>query len=134
MRSARRCRAVSSWLHSAVMASCSTASALRVEHRQPAADMNPYLALAATLGAGLWGIEQGLPLPPEAQGDAGDGGTARLPRTLREANAALEASRAAREILGSGFVDHYVRTRDWEVRAYEAAVTDWELKRYFEII
>ncbi len=109
-------------------------SALRVEHRQPAADMNPYLALAATLGAGLWGVEHELPLPPEAQGDAGSGGAGRLPRTLREANAALEASKPAREILGAEFVDHYVRTRDWEVRAYEAAVTDWELKRYFEII
>jgi glutamine synthetase len=110
------------------------ASPLRVEHRQPAADMNPYLAMAATLGAGLWGIEHELPLPPEAQGDAGSGGVGRLPRTLREANAALEASEAARAVLGAGFVDHYVRTRDWEVRAYEAAVTDWELKRYFEII
>lgn len=108
-------------------------SALRVEHRQPAADMNPYLAIAATLGAGLWGIEQQLPLPPEAQGDAGSG-AGRLPRSLREANAALEASRAARDIFGAPFVEHYVRTRDWEVRAYEGAVTDWELKRYFEII
>ena len=109
-------------------------SALRVEHRQPAADMNPYLALAATLGAGLWGIEHKLALPPEAQGDAGTGGAGRIPRTLREANTALEGSAAARDILGAAFVDHYVRSRDWEVRAYEAAVTDWELKRYFEII
>jgi glutamine synthetase len=110
------------------------ANALRVEHRQPAADMNPYLAIAATLGAGLYGIEHELALPPEAQGDAGSAGAGRLPRTLREANAALEASEAARSVLGAEFVDHYVRTRDWEVRAYEAAVTDWELKRYFEII
>ena len=109
-------------------------SALRVEHRQPAADMNPYLALAATLGAGLWGIEHKLALPPEAQGDAGTAGAGRIPRTLREANAVLEGSAAARDILGAAFVDHYVRSRDWEVRAYEAAVTDWELKRYFEII
>jgi len=110
------------------------AKALRVEHRQPAADMNPYLALAATLGAGLWGIEHELVLPPEAQGNAGSDEAGRLPRTLREANAALAASAPARAVLGSEFVDHYVRTRDWEVRAYEAAVTDWELKRYFEII
>ncbi len=109
-------------------------SALRVEHRQPAADMNPYLAIAATLGAGLYGIEHQLKLPPEAQGDAASGGALRMPRTLREANALLEGSSAAREVLGADFVDHYVRTRDWEVRAYEAAVTDWELKRYFEII
>ena len=109
-------------------------SALRVEHRQPAADMNPYLALAATLGAGLWGIEKKLSLPAEVLGNAGQASTGRIPRTLREANAALEASAAARDILGAEFVEHYVRTRDWEVRAYEAAVTDWELKRYFEII
>ena len=109
-------------------------SALRVEHRQPAADMNPYLALAATLGAGLWGIEKKLKLPPEVQGDAGADDASRMPRSLREANAALAGSAAARDILGADFVDHYVRTRDWEVRAFEAAVTDWELKRYFEII
>jgi len=109
-------------------------AALRVEHRQPAADMNPYLAIAATLGAGLWGIEKGLKLPAEVHGDAGADPAFRLPRTLREANAALEGSKAARAVLGADFVDHYVRTRDWEVRSYEAAVTDWELKRYFEII
>jgi glutamine synthetase len=110
------------------------ASALRVEHRQPAADMNPYLAMAATLGAGLWGIERKLPLPEEVRGDGSRSEAGRIPKTLREANAALAASTAAREILGAEFVDHFVRTRDWEVRAYEGAVTDWELKRYFEII
>jgi glutamine synthetase len=108
--------------------------ALRVEHRQPAADMNPYLAMAATLAAGLWGIEHELELPPETRGDAGTEGPKQLPRTLKEANAALAKSAAARDLLGAEFVDHYVRTRDWEVRAFEAAVTDWELKRYFEII
>ena len=57
-----------------------------------------------------------------------------LPRTLREANARLAESQTARDILDAGFVDHYVRTRDWEVRQYERAVTDWELARYFEAI
>jgi glutamine synthetase len=57
-----------------------------------------------------------------------------LPRTLREATARLEASTIAREILGAPFVDHYVRTRDWEARQYERAVSDWELARYFEAI
>ncbi|HEY4223548.1 MAG TPA: glutamine synthetase family protein [Myxococcota bacterium] len=110
-------------------------SALRVEHRQPAADMNPYLAIAATLGAGLWGVEKRLALPSATRGDAGAGAeNQRLPRTLREANGLLSASEPARALLGPEFVDHYVRTRDWEVRAFEAAVTDWELKRYFEII
>ena len=57
-----------------------------------------------------------------------------LPRTLKEATARLAESKGAREILGDAFVDHYVRTRDWEVRQYERVVTEWELKRYFESI
>ena len=109
-------------------------SALRIEHRQPAADMNPYIAMAATMAAGLWGIEKGLALPAETRGDAGGEGAGKLPRTLREANLRLAGSKAARALLGEAFVDHYVRTRDWEVREYDKAVTDWELARYFEVI
>lgn len=109
-------------------------SALRIEHRQPAADMNPYIAMAATIGAGLWGIEKSLTPPPETRGDAGSDGPGRLPRTLREASERLAASKAARALFGEGFVDHYVRTREWEVREYDKAVTDWELSRYFEVI
>ena len=105
----------------------------RIEYRQTAADINPYVAMAACLGAGLWGIEKKLPLPPESKGDA-SAGSERLPTTLREANGLLASSKAARELFGADFVDHYVRTRDWEVRAYERAVTDWELERYFEVI
>jgi glutamine synthetase len=108
--------------------------AQRVEYRQTAADINPYVAMAACLGAGLWGIEHGLELPPETRGDAGSDGPSRIPRTLREATELLAASEASRALFGSEFVDHYVRTRDWEVRAYERAVTDWELARYFEVI
>lgn len=109
-------------------------SALRIEHRQPAADMNPYVAMAATLGAGLWGVEKNLALPAETRGDAGVDGAGRLPRTLREANERLAQSKAAKALFGDTFVDHYVRTRDWEVREYDKAVTDWELSRYFEVI
>jgi glutamine synthetase len=109
-------------------------SALRIEHRQPAADMNPYIAMAATLGAGLWGVEKGLALPPETRGDAGTDGAGRLPRTLREATERLSTSKPARALFGETFVDHYVRTREWEVREYDKAVTDWELSRYFEVI
>ena len=107
-------------------------SAARVEYRQTAADINPYTAIAASLGAGLWGIEKQLELPPESIGDAGEGGPRALPRTLEAATARLAKSRAARQILGSEFVDHYVRTREWEVRQFQRAVTDWELRRYFE--
>jgi glutamine synthetase len=109
-------------------------SALRIEHRQPAADMNPYIAMAATMGAGLWGIEKGLTPPPETRGDAGTDGAGKLPRTLREATERLSGSKAARALFGEPFVDHYVRTREWEVREYDKAVTDWELSRYFEVI
>jgi len=109
-------------------------SALRIEHRQPAADMNPYLAMAATMAAGLYGVEKGLALPPETRGDAGADGAGRLPRSLREATDRFAASKAARTLFGETFVDHYARTRDWEVREYDKAVTDWELSRYFEVI
>jgi glutamine synthetase len=106
----------------------------RIEYRQTAADMNPYVAMAANLGAGLWGIEQKLELGPETRGDAGEDGPMRLPRTLREATDRLAKSSAAPKIFGAEFVDHYVRTRDWEVRCFERAVTNWELERYFEVI
>ena len=121
----------------AVRAIPGSAKSTRLEFRQPAADMNPYLAIAASVAAGLRGVERRLAAPPPSTGDASDAsrtGLAALPRTLREATRLLEASATAREILGDAFVDHYVRTRDWEVRQYERAVTDWELRRYFEII
>jgi glutamine synthetase len=108
----------------------------RLEYRQTAADMNPYIAMAASLAAGLWGIERRAPPPPLAEGDASVASALAppLPRTLREATAALSQSVFAKEILGEAFVDHYVRTRDWEARQYERAVTEWELRRYFEAI
>jgi glutamine synthetase len=107
---------------------------IRVEYRQTAADMNPYIAMAASLAAGLYGIEKGLDLPEETKGEPGDSGPNRLPRTLHEATELLAKSRAARQILGAPFVDHYVATRRWETRAYDKAVTDWELRRYFETV
>jgi len=109
-------------------------NALRVEYRQTAADINPYIAMAACLGAGIWGIEHELEPPPETRGDPGERGPLALPRTLREATRRFGESRAARELFGDAFVNHYVVTRDWEARAWERAVTDWELERYFEII
>ncbi len=106
----------------------------RLEYRQLGADINPYLAMAASLAAGLYGIERELE-PPEACAGNGYQAEARpLPRNLREATAAARAAEVARELLGEGFVDHYVRTREWEVRQYERAVTDWELERYLELI
>lgn len=108
-------------------------SGARVECRQAAADINPYIAMAACLGAGLWGIEHDLDPGPPSVGDAGGRGEP-IPRTLKEAAALLGKSQAAREIFGSEFVDHYVRTRQWEVAEFERAVTDWETQRYFEMV
>jgi glutamine synthetase len=110
-----------------------SASSTRVEYRQTAADINPYVAIATSLAAGLWGMETSVEPPPPVRGDASSG-LAPLPRTLKDATAALSASVRARTILGEPFVDHYVRTRDWEVRQFERAVTDWERARYFESI
>ena len=111
------------------------AKSTRIEYRQPAADMNPYIAIATCVAAGLYGIEKKLKAPKPVAGDASKrADLAPLPVTLKDANRLLSASKRARSILGDGFVDHYVRTRDWEVRQNEKAVTDWELKRYFEAI
>jgi glutamine synthetase len=119
----------------AIRAIPASARSTRLEHRQPAADINPYIAMAATLAAGLWGIEQNTAPSPAVEGDASArGDLAALPRTLREATQRLSASSQARSLLGDRFVDHYVRTRDWECRQYERAVTEWELARYFEIV
>ena len=111
-----------------------SANSMRVEYRFAAADMNAYIAMAASAAAGLYGIEHELPLPPETTGNGYEAKAEALPGTLRLATDALAKSREARELLGEAFVDHYVRTRDWECRQFDAAVTKWELERYFEII
>jgi glutamine synthetase len=119
----------------AVRAIPGNAKSTRLEHRQPAADINPYIAMAAVLASGLSGIEEKSAPPPPVQGDAsGRGDLAPLPMTLRDATARLAKSEKARALLGEEFVDHYVRTRDWECRQYERAVTEWELARYFEAV
>jgi glutamine synthetase len=110
--------------------------ATRVEVRVPGADINAYLAMAASVAAGLWGMEQNLPLdqPPVIGSGYQDQKAVKLPRTLQEATERLERSALARELLGAPFVEHFARTREWEWRQAQQAVTDWELKRYFEII
>jgi glutamine synthetase len=108
----------------------------RLESRCPGADVNPYLALAALVGAGLWGIEKKLKLKDAPlTGDAAKAAKIpRLPRNLMHATENLKRSKTARELFGETFVDHFVRTREWEWRQFQDAVTDWELRRYFEII
>jgi glutamine synthetase len=113
-----------------------TPKSTRVEVRVPGSDVNPYLAVAAAVAAGVYGVEHELELTP-----APVAGSAylvkdaeRLPRTLQEATQRLADSKLAHEILGEELVDHFVRTRQWEWRQFQDAVTSWELQRYFEII
>jgi len=110
--------------------------ATRLETRCPGADVNPYLAMAAVLAAGLHGIEKGLKLtaPPITGTNQGSEHVPRAPRTLIETTRIFEKSEIARDWLGDDFVDHFAATRDWEWRQWLDGVTDWELKRYFEII
>lgn len=109
----------------------------RVEYRIAAADANPYIALAAALGSGLWGIENKVEPTAPVKGNAYDQTLPAqfdLPRTLFEAAQRLRASEAARVLFGDDFVDHYAQSREWEEREFRKAITDWELDRYFEII
>ncbi len=110
--------------------------ATRLETRCPGADVNPYLAMAAVIAAGLDGVEKGLKLtaPPITGTNVGGENIPRAPRTLIETSRIFEQSIVARDWLGDGFVDHFAATRDWEWRQWLDAVTDWEMKRYFEII
>jgi glutamine synthetase len=110
-------------------------SGLRVECRIPGADANPYLAFAATIAAGLHGIENKLELPPEFQGDAyTTKGLPRVPGNLTEAVAALEQSQVARQALGDDVVEHYLHSARLELKSFDGSVTDWELRRNFERI
>jgi glutamine synthetase len=109
----------------------------RVEYRVGPADANPYLALAAALGSGLWGIEHEIEPTAMVEGNAYQAKFAakqQLPRTLWDAAQRLRASKAARELFGPEFVEHYATTREWEEREFRRAITDWEMERYFEII
>ncbi|MGO4258503.1 glutamine synthetase family protein [Marmoricola sp. RAF53] len=104
----------------------------RMENRVPGGDVNPYLALAAMLAGGLHGIEQGLELEPPLVGNAYSSDRPRVPRTLRDARDAFSSSRIARAAFGDEVVDHYTNMADVELAAFDAAVTDWELRRGFE--
>ena len=105
---------------------------LRVENRVPGGDVNPHLALAAMIAAGLHGIEQGLELEPVFEGNAYTADKPRVPSTLREARELLAASGLARSAFGDEVVDHYLNYADVELAAFDAAVTDWERFRGFE--
>jgi glutamine synthetase len=104
----------------------------RMENRIPGADVNPYLALAAMLAGGLHGIEEQLRLEDELVGNAYDSDAPHVPQTLRAARDRFHGSDLARAAFGDEVVDHYTNMADVELAAYDAAVTDWELRRGFE--
>jgi len=106
--------------------------AMRVESRIPGADVNPYLAFAATIASGLYGIENGLFLPPAFEGNAYESDVERFPSTLREAIATLEGGSMARAAFGDDVVDHYLNYARTEQGLFDRVVTDWERQRLYE--
>jgi glutamine synthetase len=114
---------------------CGEGASFRVENRIPGADANPYLAFAATIAAGLHGVQKKLKPPALYEGNAyEDASLAQVPKTLREGLDELERSRVAREALGDKVVEHYLHHGRLEQQAFDQAVTDWELIRHFERI
>ena len=105
---------------------------VRVECRIGGSDLNPYLAMAAQLAAGLSGIEAGMELPDPAKGDVYKGRTAMLPNSLRDARAAMLKSKMLREAFGEAVVRHYARAAEWEIEEFDRVVTNYEVARGFE--
>jgi glutamine synthetase len=106
--------------------------AKRIENRVPGGDVNPYLALAGMIAAGLHGIEQGLELEPAFKGNAYTADKPTVPSTLQSARDLFAGSELAKAAFGEEVVAHYVNYADVELRAFEATVTEWERFRGFE--
>jgi glutamine synthetase len=104
----------------------------RIETRIPGGDVNPYLAFAALIAAGLHGVESGLELGPALEGNAYESDAVRFPSTLREAIAALDEGVVARQALGDDVVDHYLNYARTEQQLYDRVVTCYERERFFE--
>ncbi|MBL4639927.1 MAG: glutamine synthetase [Kordiimonadaceae bacterium] len=112
-----------------------SAKSQRIEYRIPGADSNPYLAMAAALASGLWGIENEIEPSPISSGNAYDQKAPeelKLPTSLYEAAERFETSEVANQYFGANFVAHYARTRKFEAEQFLKNVTDWELARYLE--
>jgi glutamine synthetase len=105
---------------------------LRIEHRVPGGDANPYLAVAAIIAAGLHGIEHELPLPPEQAGNTIVPNAQRLPETLNAAVELFAGSDIAAKAFGDKVVGHYAHAAREELSAFHSTVTDWERARGFE--
>jgi glutamine synthetase len=108
----------------------------RIEHRVVGSDTNSYLAMAAALGSGLYGIKKGLKLEtPSTKGNGYENNSNEpLAKNLWESSQKMKQSKIAKELFGDDFVDHFTKTREWEWREFSKEVTDWETKRYFEIL
>jgi len=113
-----------------------TSEATRLETRVPGADANPYLSLSAALASGLYGIKNKLPLqmPPTKGNEYANALSQKFPKTLQQATDMMKSSGLAKELFGENFTKHFIETREWEWSRFAQQVTDWELKRYFEII
>lgn len=109
---------------------------MRIENRVPGSDLNPYLAMAASLASGLYGIENNLELsiPPTVGNEYEKKTALRLAGSLREALQRMKQSDLPEKLFGSEFTEHFVASREWEMEQADQVVTDWERKRYFEII
>lgn len=108
----------------------------RLETRVVGSDANPYLAMAAALASGLYGVKKKLALKQRPTSGSGyeDLSNGTLPKTLDEATQRMKKSKLVEELFGTAFISHFVQTREWEWRQQLKAVTDWELRRYLEII
>ncbi len=113
---------------------CGTGSkAIRVECRVGGSDLNPYLAMAAQIAAGIAGIEETLELAPPTVGDAYQGDSGMIPQNLRDARETLKGSDMLRAAFGDDVVDHYARAAEWELEEFDRIVTDYEVARGFEL-
>lgn len=108
----------------------------RLETRVPGADINPYLAMAAALASGLYGLKNQMKLdvPPTTGNEYKKERNPSLPSTLIEAVEAMKSSVLSSELFGESFTDHFIKTREWEWEQFSRQVTNWEMQRYFEII
>ncbi|MEQ9264667.1 MAG: glutamine synthetase family protein [Balneolaceae bacterium] len=111
-------------------------NSLRIENRVPGADANPYLTMAASLASGLYGIqnELELKLPATSGNEYENTNSLPMPKNLQDAVTAMKESEIAVELFGDDFVDHFIRTREWEWSKFDPEQSNWEMKRYFEII
>ena len=111
-------------------------SSMRLENRVPGADANPYLSMAGSLASGLYGIKHKLKLdiPPAKGNEYENKESLPLAENLHKATEAMKKSEIAKELFGEAFVNHFIKTREWEWRQFKPGQKNWELKRYFEII